>query len=64
MPEERTAFEAALKVYPGAYHAFDLLGVSRNASGSRGSIHHLQYQPEAEADAIVRVKAFFEKHLK
>jgi dienelactone hydrolase len=63
MPKEKSAFEVVLKVYPGAYHGFDGLGKSRKVSGSRGGVHHLEYQPEAEADAIVRVKAFFEKHL-
>ncbi len=63
MPKEKTASEVALKVYPGAYHAFDGLGKGRDVSGSRGGVHHLEYQPEAEADAIVRVRAFFEKHL-
>ena len=64
MPKEKSAFEVVLKVYPGAYHGFDGLGKSRNVRGSRGGAHRLEYQPEAEADAVVRVKAFFEKHLK
>jgi dienelactone hydrolase len=64
MPKERSAFDVVLKVYPGAYHGFDGLGKSRNVSGSRGSVHRMEYQPEAEADAVVRVKVFFENHLK
>jgi len=63
MPKQASS-EVTVKVYPGAYHAFDGLGKGRDVSGSRGGVHHLEYQPEAEADAIVRVKAFFEKHLK
>ena len=62
MPKQKTSHEIALKVYPGAYHGFDMLGANINVQGSTGA-HHLQYQPEAEADAIIQVKAFFEKYL-
>ena len=61
-PADPVASDVMLKVYPGAYHAFDRPGNSTDVRGSTG-MHHLEYQPEAEADAIIRVKAFFEKHL-
>jgi dienelactone hydrolase len=63
MPKEQAAAEVTLKVYPGAYHGFDTVGANANVRGSTG-MHHLQYQPEAEADSIVRVREFFGKHLK
>lgn len=63
MPKEQAASEVTLKIYPGAYHGFDILDANTNVRGSRG-MHHLQYQPEAEADSIVRVRAFFERYLK
>lgn len=63
MPRENTTREVKLKVYPGAFHGFDTLGANANVRGSRG-IHHVQYQPEAEADSIIQVKDFLEKHLK
>ena len=52
-----------VKVYPGAYHGFDTLGANTNVRGSSG-MHHLQYHPEAAADSIIRVRAFFDKYLK
>jgi dienelactone hydrolase len=63
MPQVQAASEVALKVYPGAYHGFDTLGANTNVRGSSG-MHHMQYQPEAEADSIIRVGAFFGKYLK
>jgi len=63
MPQEGTEFTVSLKVYPGAHHGFDTPGANTNVSGSRGSIHHLQYDPKAVEDAVVRVKAYFEKYL-
>jgi dienelactone hydrolase len=63
MPKDKTASEVILKVYPGAYHGFDRMGANADVRGATG-MHHLQYQPEAEADSIIRVKTFFEKHLK
>lgn len=63
MLKDKTASEVILKVYPGAYHGFDLVGANADVRGATG-MHHLQYQPEAEADSIIRVKAFFGKHLK
>ena len=63
MPKQQGASEAALKVYPGAYHGFDTLDANADVRGSKG-MHHIQYNPEAEKDSIIRVKAFFEKYLK
>ncbi len=64
MPKEGSVPEVSLRVYPGAHHAFDGPGRARSVAGSRGSIHRLEYHPEAAADSIVRVRAFLEKHLK
>jgi dienelactone hydrolase len=63
MPKRQAALPVTLKVYPGAYHGFDIPGVYADVRGAEG-MHHLQYDPEAEADSIIRVKAFFEKYLK
>lgn len=63
MPKGQAASEVTLQVYPGAYHGFDTLDANTNVRGSRG-MHHLQYDPAAEADAVIRVRAFFEKYLK
>ena len=63
MPKEQAPFEVSLKHYPGAYHGFDTPDVNANVRGSTG-MHHIQYNPEAEKDSIIRVRAFFEKYLK
>lgn len=63
MPQKKTLPEVILKLYPGAYHGFDLLGANRNVQGSNG-MHHLEYQQEAETDSISLVKGFFEKHVR
>jgi dienelactone hydrolase len=47
-----------LKIYPGAYHTFDMRVKPRVYLG-----HHLEYSRAAEADAIVRVKEFLAKYL-
>lgn len=48
----------ALVVYPNAYHAFD----AERAHGVYLG-HTLQYDPQATADAIVRVRRFLARHL-
>jgi dienelactone hydrolase len=63
LPKEQGVSEVTLKVYAGAYHGFDTLDANTNVRGSSG-MHHLQYHPEAAADSILRVRAFFEKHMK
>ena len=55
------ARNVTLKIYPGAYFAFDLEGGEK--IGSVGG-RTLKYDPEAAADAIARVKDFLAKHLK
>ncbi|MFZ4437637.1 MAG: dienelactone hydrolase family protein [Syntrophales bacterium] len=61
--KENTSSEVILKVYPGAFHGFDTLGANSNIRGSRG-MHHIQYDAEADADSITRVKDFWETHLR
>jgi len=63
LPKEKTSPEIMLKVYPEAFHGFDTLGANYMVRGSSG-MHLLQYHPRAEADSIIQVKAFFEKHLR
>ena len=63
MPKQQAAPEVTLKVYPGAYHGFDIPGVYADVRGAEG-MHHLQYDPGAEADAVIQVRAFLEKYLK
>jgi dienelactone hydrolase len=63
MPAGKSNFEVALQVYPDAYHGFDAIGKPRQVWGARGSHHHLEHNPAAEKDSIVRVKEFLEKYL-
>jgi dienelactone hydrolase len=63
MPKRQAASQVILKVYPGAYHGFDIPDVYADMRGADG-MHHLQYDPAAEADSVIRVRAFFEKYLK
>jgi dienelactone hydrolase len=58
MPSGKAAHEVILKVYPGVYHCFDWEGLKEDYFG------HLQYDPEAAADATVYVKNFLAKHLR
>lgn len=62
MPSEKSNFEVALQVYLGAYHAYDSTGKPRKVMGSQGS-HHLEHNPAAEQDSIVRAREFLEKYL-
>ena len=65
-----TGLPVAIKVYPGAHHAFDSdrpvryveTRVNMNAPGGRGAT--TGGSPEAWADSIREVKAFFGKHLR
>lgn len=50
--------EVVLKVYPGAYHLFDLKGVDTRQEG-----HILRYDPEAADDAVQRIADFLAKYL-
>ncbi len=63
LPKEKGSSEVTLKVYPGAFHGFDTAGASSSVRGARG-MHRIEHHPEAEADSIIQVKGFFEKHLK
>lgn len=63
MPSAGSSFKVALQVYPGAYHGFDMKSDPREVQGSHGSRHHLEYNPAAEKDAIVRVREFLRKYL-
>lgn len=63
MPKEQAVSEVTLKLYPGAFHGFDVVDANRNVRGSRG-MHHIQHHPEAEKDSIIRVEAFLGKYLK
>lgn len=59
MPSGNTTPEIILKVYPQAYHAFDLEGLDTYREG-----HRLLYNQAAANDAIEQVREFLAKHLK
>jgi dienelactone hydrolase len=59
MPRKRTPNEVILKVYPRAYHGFDVEGIDTSYMD-----HRFQYDPTAAADSIIQVKTFLTKHLK
>jgi dienelactone hydrolase len=48
-----------IKVYPGAYHAFDAPGAPRTYFG-----HMLGYHPSAAEDSFAMTRAFFDARLK
>ena len=50
--------DVVLKIYPGAYHAFDLKGADWRYMGHIGL-----YDAEASSDAYERIRAFLAKHL-
>ena len=62
IPSGKSNFEVVLQVYPDAYHAYDSISKPREVMGARGS-HHLEHNPIAEQDSIIRVKDFLEKYL-
>jgi dienelactone hydrolase len=62
--------DAAIVIYPGAYHYFDVEGQSlevlaevENDDKPGGFGATVSYQPEAAADAYRRVQAFLARHL-
>lgn len=65
--QARAGLPVASVVYPGAYHGFDnpYLGAgprrAADALGGRGAT--LQYDAEAAADSLLRVRAFLVRHL-
>jgi dienelactone hydrolase len=56
-----TGLEMSLTIYPNAYHAFDVEAVGER--GIRIDGHHLQYDPQATADALQRTRDFLRKHI-
>jgi dienelactone hydrolase len=59
MPRKRTHNEVILKVYPRAYHGFDIEGIDTGYLDRR-----CRYNPTAAADSMIQVKTFLAKHLK
>jgi dienelactone hydrolase len=59
MPRKRTHNEVILKVYPHAYHGFNIEGIDTSYMDRR-----YRYNPTAAADSIIQVKTFLAKHLK
>lgn len=60
MPKQGKAkHEVIMKVYQGAYHNFDWPDIDVIFMG-----HVLQYNRQAESDAIMQVKEFLDRHLK
>jgi dienelactone hydrolase len=59
MPSGKTTHEAALKIYPQAYHCFDFEGIDTSKNG-----HRLLYNPEAAKDAIEQVRNSLAQYLK
>ena len=58
-PERKGKHELLLKVYEGAYHAFDVEGMDRIFRG-----HQLLYDNECAEDAVERIKRFLRKYLR
>jgi dienelactone hydrolase len=59
MPKQEEKHEVIMKVYQGAYHNFDWPDIDVIFMG-----HVLQYNRQAESDAIFQVREFLGKHLK
>lgn len=53
--------EISLTTYPDAYHAFDVETVGEQGMDLNG--HHLQYDPQATADALRRTRDFLRKYI-
>ncbi len=58
MPRQKTQNKVTLKVYPGAYHGFDIEDIDTSYMD-----HRYRYNPTAAADSIIRVKTFLARHL-
>ena len=56
-----TDYELSLKIYPNAYHAFDLEALK---GGIVLNGHHFEYDPRATSDAIARTRDFLSRHLR
>ena len=56
---KESQYEFTLKIYSNATHAFDFEGLNINENG-----HHVEYNPEATADAVIQTKEFLAKYLK
>ena len=56
----RTKYEFSLKIYPNAYHAFDLEALKE---GIVINGHHFEYNERATSDAITRTRAFLAKYI-
>jgi dienelactone hydrolase len=56
---ERAAHRPALKIYPGATHAFDSRRPDRVYLG-----HRMRHDPKAAADAVVLTRQFFDRYLR
>ena len=59
VPKDKTRYEVKIHVYPDSYHGFDLKSMDETYLG-----HRVLYNPEAAADAVVRVREFLEKYIK
>jgi dienelactone hydrolase len=59
MPRKRTQNEVILKVYPRAYHGFDIEGIDTSYMD-----HRFRYNPAAAADSMIQAKTFLAKYLK
>ena len=57
--EDPIVNDMMLRVYPGATHDFDVPGLETEVLG-----HVLKYNPDAAADAQMRIKNFLSSHLK
>ncbi len=56
--------EFSLTVYPNAFHAFDVELPPVIKYGMSFMGHHLEYDPQATSDAIIRTRSFLAKYLR